>query len=45
MKVSGNKDELKNLSDELVNATSTSEYYLLTTKVELVLSNTVSQPI
>ena len=40
LKVSENKDELfKFLSDELVNATSTSDYYLLTTKGELVLSN------
>jgi hypothetical protein len=40
LKVSENKDELfKFLSDELVNATSASQYYLLAIKVELVLSN------
>ncbi|MES9879344.1 MAG: hypothetical protein ABW185_00490 [Sedimenticola sp.] len=40
LKVSENKDELfKFLSDELVNATATSEFYLLTTKGEIVLSN------
>ena len=42
LKVSENKDELfKFLSEELVNATSMSAYYLLTTKGELVLSNKV----
>jgi hypothetical protein len=40
LKVSENKDELfRFLSDELMNATSRSDYRLLTTKGELVLSN------
>ena len=40
LKVSENKDELfKFLSDELMNATSTAKYHLLTTKEEVVLSN------